>query len=86
MRIAEFEKLIQGQYDERMNIRVNPNADDIAGVYVGDEYLGVAVPPQEIKTVKDDDYCDIYGTPYRTVEEALETIKNVYAKKYGGEN
>lgn len=81
MRIAEFEKQIQDLYDERLNIRINPNADDIAGVYLGDEYLGVAVPPHQIFEESNADHCDINKVPYRTIDQALEVIKYKYERK-----
>lgn len=75
MLTAEFEKYIQKTIDSRLNIRANPNATDIAGVYVGNDYIGVAVPPEKIYQLNKSTYVDATGYPYRNIKQAVEAIK-----------
>lgn len=75
MNIQQFETKIQQEIDPNLNIRVNPNHDDIAGVYWKDAYISVAVPSGEIKEEFDKKYVDAQGYPYRTIEMAEELIK-----------
>lgn len=80
MKIKDFEKHIQDTIDKRLSIRINPNHDDIAGVYLDEVYLGVAVPPKVIKTQIDPNYTDIHGHAYRTKQQAEKAI---WEKKAG---
>ena len=74
MKITDFEKKIQDEIDPRLNIRINPNSDDIAGVYLGDTYMGIAVPPQEIHEEFTPKYCDSRGYPYRSIKMVTDII------------
>lgn len=79
MTIKDFEKELK-KIDVDINIRLNPNADDIAGVYWKDAYLGVAVPPLEIHETFSPKYVDSKGYPYRTIEMATELVKGKLKK------
>lgn len=74
MKITDFEKQIQKDIDPELSIRVNPNHPDIAGVYWREHFLGVSVPPQEIKTALDASYRDKIGYPYKNKQLALDQI------------
>lgn len=80
MKTTDFEKKIQEEIDPELNIRINPNAEDIAGVYWNDIYISVAVPPQEIREEHDDKYHDAIGYPYRHIDSAIELIKGKLPK------
>ena len=80
MKIEDFEKQIQKDIDPELNIRVNPNHDDIAGVYWNDIYIGVSVPPVDIREKVDTKYIDKLGTPYKSIPMALEFIEGKLAK------
>lgn len=75
MTTKDFEKKIQDEIDPNLTIRINPNADDIAGVYFNDIYLGVAVPPNEIHKEMSMQRTDATGTPYKTLDFAYDVIK-----------
>ena len=80
MLIKDFEKKIQDEIEPTLSIRTNPNHEDIAGVYWGDIYLGVAVPPVEIRETAEAGYTDKYGYPYKARPFAEELIKGKLAK------
>lgn len=80
MKITDFEKEIQRDIDADLSIRVNPNHSDIAGVYWKEHYLGVAVPPKEIKEALDPAYKDGIGYPYKNIQLALDQINGKLAK------
>lgn len=80
MLITEFEKKIQDEVDAELTIRINPNADDIAGVYYKGVYMGIALPPQEIREEFNPKYCDSRNAPYRSVQMALDIIKGKLTK------
>lgn len=80
MNIKDFEKKIQTEIDSELTIRTNPNADDIAGVYYKDTYIGVAVPPLEIKESVDSGYTDSIGYPYKSIDLAEDFIKGKLPK------
>ena len=75
MQITDFEKQIKKDIDPDLSIRINPNAEDIAGVYYKEAYIGVAVPPVEIHEEFKPKYCDSNNYPYRNISTALEFIK-----------
>ncbi len=74
MLITDFEKKIQEEIHPDLSIRINPNSDDIAGVYLGSTYMGIALPPQEIKEEFSPKYVDRRGSPYRCMQQALDLI------------
>jgi len=80
MFITDFEKKIQEEIHPELTIRVNPNSDDIAGVYLNDTYMGIALPPQEIREEFSPKYVDRRGSPYRCVQQALDIISGKLAK------
>jgi hypothetical protein len=80
MLITEFEKKIKEEIHPDLNIRINPNSDDIAGVYLGDSYMGVALPPEEIKDEFSPKYTDKRGYPYRCIQQALDMISGKLTK------
>ncbi len=80
MNIKDFEKKIQTEIDKDLTIRTNPNAADIAGVYWKDTYIGVAVPPLEIKEKIDTGYADSIGYPYKSIDLAEDFIKGKLTK------
>lgn len=80
MLITEFEQKIKNEIDEDLSIRVNPNADDIAGVYYKNFYMGISVPSQEIKESFSEKYCDRMGHPYRSIEQAEGIIRGKITK------
>lgn len=80
MTTKDFEKKIQTEIDKDLNIRVNPNASDIAGVYWNDIFIGIAVPPVEIREAYDAGYQDDMGHPYRHVASAIEMIEGKLPK------
>lgn len=80
MKTLDFEKKIQEEIDKDLNIRTNPNHDDIAGVYWNDMFIGVSVPPVEIKEEYDANYRDQAGYPYRDQKTALNLIKGKLPK------
>lgn len=83
MKITEFEAKIQKEFDKDLNIRPNKNSDDIAGIYLGNHYISIAVNPLEIKEEKDKNFVDYYGHPYRTIDEVLEILPAKIAKLKG---
>jgi len=74
MKIKDFEKKIQDKFDKTLTIKTNPNAKDIAGVYWGEIYLGVSVPPVEIREEIDVNYIDGIGQPYKNIKLAEDFI------------
>lgn len=80
MKIEDFEKQIKKDIDPDLTIRVNPNHEDIAGVYWNDIFIGVSVPPKEIREKVDMKYVDQLGNPYKSIPMALEFIKGKLAK------
>ena len=80
MTIKEFEAKIQKEIDKDLNIRVNPNHNDIAGVYWNNIYISVAVPPQEIRDKLDNGYTDAIGHPYRSIDMAIDLINGKLPK------
>lgn len=80
MQITDFEKKIQEEIHPDLSIRVNPNADDIAGVYYQGVYMGVAIPAQEIRDTFSEKYTDRMGHPYRSIEQAEAIIKGKLTK------
>lgn len=80
MLITEFEKKIQDEINSDLSIRVNPNADDIAGIYYKGVYMGISVPSQEIKDTFSEKYCDRMGHPYRSIEQAEGIIRGKITK------
>jgi len=81
MKIIDFEKKIQTEIDPDLNIRINPNHSDIAGVYWNNIYISVAVPPEEIKEEVSKGYTDIMGNPYKSIDTATMFIEG-QLKKY----
>lgn len=80
MKTTDFEKKIQKEIDPDLSIRVNPNAEDIAGVYWNDIFIGVSVPPKEIREKLDPSYLDGIGYPYKDRVLAEEFIRGKLAK------
>lgn len=80
MKTIDFEKQIQQDIDKDLSIRINPNAEDIAGVYYKDVFIGVSVPPQEIREEFNSGYTDDTGHPYKHIPLALEFIKGKLEK------
>lgn len=80
MLITDFEKKIQEEIHADLSIRINPNSDDIAGVYLGNTYMGIALPPQEIRDDFSPKYVDKRGYPYRSIPQALDIINGKLAK------
>lgn len=80
MLITDFEKKIQQEINPDLTIRINPNADDIAGVYYKGVYMGIALPPQEIREEYNPKYCDSRNYPYRSVQMALDIISGKLVK------
>lgn len=86
MQIKDFEVKIQSEIDPELSIRVNPNADDIAGVYWRDVYISVAIPSNDIREDFSKDYTDKMGYPYRSIGMAMEQIKGKLPKFQDPEN
>ena len=80
MLIKDFVAKIQSEIDKDLTIRTNPNATDIAGVYYKDTYIGVAVPPVEIRETVDSGYTDSIGYPYKSIQLAEDFIKGKLTK------
>jgi len=80
MQTKDFEKQLQEEVDGEITIRTNPNHSDIAGVYWKNFYLGVAVPPTEIRDKHDEGYRDSIGYPYKTKQVALDLVKGQFKK------
>lgn len=80
MLIADFEQKLKDEINEDLTVRVNPNADDIAGVYWREAYLGVAVPSKEIHETFNPKYVDRNGYPYRSYVQAIELVKGKLSK------
>jgi hypothetical protein len=80
MTITDFEKKIQEEIHPDLTIRINPNSDDIAGVYLNNTYMGIAVPPQEIREEFSPKYTDKRGAPYRCIQQAEDIIKGKLTK------
>lgn len=74
MKIKDFEAKIQKEIDAELSVRTNPNHGDIAGVYYKNTYLGVAVPPEEIREEVDKGYSDKLGYPYKSIKMAEDFI------------
>lgn len=86
MTTKEFEVKIQQEIDPELTVRVNPNADDIAGVYWREVYISVAVPSGDIQEEFNRDYTDKMGYPYRSVQMAIDQIKGKLPKFQDPEN
>lgn len=86
MTTKEFESYIQREIDSALTIRVNPNADDIAGVYWNDAYTGVSVAPQEVREEFDKSYTDKMGYPYRSTTQTAELIRAKLPRTQDPEN
>jgi hypothetical protein len=80
MLITDFEKKIKDEIHPDLSIRINPNADDIAGVYLNNTYMGIALPPQEIRDEFNPKYADHRGSPYRSIQQALDLINGKLTK------
>ena len=80
MLITQFEKKIQEEINPDLTIKVNPNADDIAGIYYKNVYMGIAIPPQEIHETFSEKYVDRMGHAYRTTEQAEGIIRGKITK------
>ena len=80
MTIKDFETRLQTELDETITIVPNPNAPDIAGVYWGSHYLGVAVPPKNIEEKQNLAFQDAMGFPYKTIDQAFELTEAKLAK------
>jgi len=80
MLITDFEQKIKNEIDQDLEVRVNPNADDIAGIYYKGVYMGIAVPSQEIRDTFSEKYCDRMGHPYRSIEQAEGIIRGKITK------
>lgn len=80
MLITQFEKKIQEEINPDLTIKVNPNADDIAGIYYKNVYMGIAVPAQEIRETFSEKYTDRMGHPYRSMEQAEGIIRGKITK------
>jgi len=80
MTIKDFEKKIQAEIHPDITIRINPNSEDIAGVYLNNTYMGIALPPQEIQEMFSSKYVDSRGAPYRCIEQAEAIIKGKLTK------
>jgi hypothetical protein len=80
MLITEFEQKIKNEIDQDLSIRINPNADDIAGIYYKDFYMGIAVPSKEIHETPSEKYCDRMGHQYRSIEQAEGIIRGKITK------
>lgn len=80
MNIQDFEAKIQQEINPELTVRINPNADDIAGVYWRDCYISVAVPSKDIREEFSKDYTDKMGYPYRSLPMAMEQIKGKLPK------
>lgn len=74
MKTKDFEKKLQEEVDPDITIRTNPNHKDIAGVYWNDLYLGISVPPVEIKDKHDASYVDDIGYPYKHQKLAYDLV------------
>lgn len=79
MKIKDFEAEIQKEIDPDLTIRTNPNAKDIAGVYYKENYIGVAVPPEEIYEEVSMQRVDALGVPYKNISFAKDVIKGKLA-------
>lgn len=79
MLIQEFEKELK-KFDEGLNIRMNKNSSDIAGIYWNDIYVGIAVPPKEIWEEVSDSYQDEMGYPYHSMKYVREMLPVKLAK------
>lgn len=80
MLTTDFELKIQKEIDKDLTIKTNPNADDIAGVYYQNVYIGVAVPPKEIFEEFREKYQDRLGHPYRSISQAEAIIQGKLTK------
>lgn len=80
MLTTDFEKKIKNEIDQDLEVRVNPNADDIAGIYYKGVYMGIAVPSKEIHETFSEKYVDRIGHPYRSIEQAEGIIRGKITK------
>ena len=75
MEIQEFEKQIQKEIDSDLEVRINPNAPDMAGVYYQGVYLGVGLPANGIYEDHRPGYTNSMGYPHRNISKTLEHIE-----------
>lgn len=81
MTIQEFETKIQKDINPLLSVRKNFNTvDGVHGVYMDGVYLGVTLPPSEIRERSSEFYLDPYGYPYAGQEEALAKIRGKLSK------
>lgn len=80
MTTQEFEAKIKEEIDADLNIRVNPNHPDIAGVYLNNLYISVAVSAEELKEEFDPNHKDAFGHPFRTIEQSFEHVLKKYER------
>lgn len=80
MLTTEFEQKIKNEINQDLEVRVNPNADDIAGIYYKGVYMGIAIPAVEIRDTFSEKYTDRMGHPYRSIEQAEGIIRGKITK------
>jgi hypothetical protein len=80
MKIQEFEQKIQNEIDKELEVRVNPNIEDMAGVYYRGIYTGCAVPGKEIYEDHRPGYTNDMGYPHKNSVKAEMEIKSKLAK------
>jgi len=73
--IPDFENELKA-LDPKLEIRTNPNAPDISGVYWDGYCAYVGLPANEIFDEKNPNYTDHYGQVHRTRPVVLEMVRS----------
>lgn len=81
MTIKEFEKEIQSLFSPKL--RIKQTQPDLCGVFFGNEYIGVALPPYHIYDGFNEQYKDRYGHMHRTRGVAKnKIIRNLRTRRW----
>lgn len=77
MIIEEFENELKEIHPD---LHIRKTQKDLAGVYFKDRYVGVSVPPNHIFDLVKKEYCDAFGSPYKSRKIAKLLVRLRYTK------
>lgn len=74
--LREFEQKVQQEIHPDLHFVINvKGAPDCAGVYLGNYYIGVALPSRGLFHRRREDYADNNGIVWRSIPEAEMMIR-----------
>lgn len=77
MTIKEFENKIKTEIDSGLSVKINPNHNEVAGVYYGDYYINVTIPSTGLKDEVDNKYGINIGErfiPHRNIQQSFDLV------------